>query len=147
MNWQIINPVHWLDAAVTANVRYQMRMDSILVDRGIEGFRRLFRSLGGRCALIVALMTCNSDLFGHWGVPAWLDLAAAIGTGCVLGAWGAQVLARPLAYRTGWLKGRSDFVGEFKNHNNMEDMLAAQLTRDEWVLGLIRMPNSPEGLD
>lgn len=144
MNWRHLSPVHWLERLLMVNVRYMGRLESILVDRGPFGFKRLFLSLLGRTVLVFVLMALATEIVD---LPRWTVLVGIVGLGALGGAWATMGLGRPLAYRNGWLQGRQDFLAEFKQHDNYEDLLMAQRTRDEWVLGLIRMPQSPEGLE
>lgn len=141
-----LSPVFWLDRWLTAFTHWQLVRETVLVEHGPHGFKRILFTTVLRLVLVFAVLVINADLFGWWDTPRLVDLLATAIWGGLLGLWAMSALARPMAYRNGWLKGRQEFTSEVPNHDNIVDLINAQRVRDEWVMGFIRMPQSPEGL-
>jgi hypothetical protein len=100
--------------------------------------RRLWWISVGELALFVVTILALVAVQGL--APGWTTLACSLLVGLQVGRLGLISTRRAMAYRSGWLDGRTAFVAAMSEAQRRRmspgDWLAAELARDYAVLGI-----------
>jgi hypothetical protein len=90
--------------------------------------------------LLLFVVTIGAMLLWEMAPPSWLTIACGLLVGVQVGRAGIVSMRRAMAYRSGWLDGRSAFVHAMAEAQRRGmapgDWLSAELARDYAVLGL-----------
>lgn len=90
--------------------------------------------------LLLFAVTIGAMLLWEMAPPSWLTVACGLLVGVQVGRAGIVSVRRAMAYRSGWLDGRSAFVHAMaeaqRRGMSSSDWLSAELARDYAVLGI-----------